>query len=387
MLPTFDMNGEAVDSLDLKCLLVGTGMRYPQKVYEAVAGQARLAPPDNRHACNCVILPGEVAVHLSVNEQSPFALDLDPDGRVCLYHNGARLTEVAFPPATAYYRQTTGEGRPFGSMAVLEGNALLAFFYMWPCEYIKTGETCRFCFQVMADMAGFNLPSPTPEEVAEIVGWSIENAGVKEVQLTAGTRFAGRTECQRYANLLRAIDDRVGLDRIPSEIYCYVTAPRDPSWVDAIFEAGADRVAHDLHVWVADRHARFAPGHARHIGREGQLRALEHIAEKYGPNKAFSAFVVGLEPLDTLLAGAQYLAERGIVPAFSVWMPTPGSTNGDTRPPGLDYYRTARREFARLYRKYGLNPPGIPAGSHVSLCHDIYRNMDAILAEAVASSQ
>ena len=135
-----------------------------------------------------------------------------------------------------------------------------------------------------------------------------------------------------------------------------------------------DRVAHDLHVWDRALHAQIAPGHARHIGRDGQLRALEHIAEKFGPNRAFSAFVAGIEPLDSMLAGAEYLASRGIVPALSVWMPPPGSTTAGHRPPGLDYYRQARREFARLYREHRLNPPGIPAGSHVSICRDVWRH-------------
>lgn len=37
------------------------------------------------------------------------------------------------------------------------------------------------------------------------------------------------------------------------------------------------------------------------IGRKGQLRALEYITEKFGPNKAFSSFVAGLEPLESML--------------------------------------------------------------------------------------
>src|SRR5262249_39727679 len=158
--------------------------------------------------------------------------------------------------------------------------------------------------------------------------------------------FSSPTECRRYAELLREIDHRVGLRRIKSEIYCYITAPKNPENVDQIFDAGADRVGHDLHVWNSELHARFAPGHARHVTRGGQLRALEHIADKFGPNKAFSAFVAGLEPLDDMLEGAEYLASRGIVPAFSVWMPPPGSLTADLKPPGLDYYRQARREFA-----------------------------------------
>lgn len=380
MLERFDLHGEPVTSLDLKCLLIGAGMRYPEEVYQSAASWARLEPPTNPFACNCIILPGEVAVHLQANPQSPFALGLDEDDTICLFHEGVRIADVTFPPASAYYAQKTSAGTPFGSIAVLEGVSTLAFFYMWRCQYIQTKETCTFCFQVMADMMGYPLPSPSYDEVAEVIEWSIENAGVREVQLTAGTLFTSSDECKRYADLLRAIDNRMGLATIPSEIYCYMTAPKDPVSVDQVFEAGANRVAHDLHVWDNALHARFAPGHARHIGRAGQLRALEHIAAKFGPNKAFSAFVAGLEPLDSMLEGAEYLASRGIVPAFSIWMPTPGSVTADTAPPGLDYYRKAQKQFASLYRKYNLNPPGEAAGSHVSLCHDIYRHTDSILA-------
>jgi hypothetical protein len=381
MLERFDLHGEPVTSLDLKCLLIGNGMRYPDEVYQSVASTARLEPPSNPFACNCIILPGEVAVHLQANPQSPFALALDDNGAPALFYQDKKITEVTFPPRSDYYTQKTSAGTPFGSIAVLEGMSTLAFFYLWKCQYIQTKETCTFCFQVMADMMGYPLPSPSYEEVAEVIQWSIENAGVREVQLTAGTLFTAPEECKRYAELLRAIDNRVGLKNIPSELYCYMTAPKDPSLVDQVFEAGADRVAHDLHVWDPTLHASFAPGHARHIGRAGQLRALEHIAAKFGPNRAFSAFVAGLEPLESMLEGAEYLASRGIVPAFSIWMPTPGSITADSAPPGLDYYRKAQKQFAYLYAKYDLNPPGAAAGSHVSLCRDIYRHKDALLAE------
>lgn len=370
---------EALQSLDLKCALIGEGVQYPQEVYDTVAEWARLEPPTNPYACNCLILPGEIAVHLHVNESSRFALRTDK-GKTLLCEDDTPRAEVIFPARSAYYQQKTAAGRPFGSMAVLEGRSTLAFFYLWRCEYVKTRETCSFCFQVMADMAGYDLPSPSPAEVSEIMGWAIDHADIQEVQLTAGTLFSSQTECRRYAELLRAINQTLGLERIRSELYCYITAPKNPRDVDQIFEAGADRVGHDLHVWNPELHARFAPGHARHVTRAGQLRALEHIAATFGPNKAFSAFVAGLEPLDDMLAGAEYLASRGIVPAFSVWMPTPGSVTTDSNPPGVEYYRQARREFARLYKTYNLNPPGTAAGSHVSLCRDIYRYMDVILA-------
>ena len=206
MLATYELEGQAIDSLDLKCLLIGAGMRYPARVHGAVAGRARLEPPSNSYACNCLILPGEVAVHLTINDASPFALDLDDEGRVCLWHQGTRLTEVSLPPTTQYYKQRTREGRPFGAFAVLEGMGVMAFFYLWPCEYVRTRETCEFCFQVRAEMAGFELPSPTDDEVAEIVGLGNRAGG------RAGGATHGRHEVHQ-SRRVRALCAAAGSNR------------------------------------------------------------------------------------------------------------------------------------------------------------------------------
>ena len=85
MLETYELGGERVDALDIKCMLVRAGMRYPEPVYSAVEGKARLESPFNPFACNCVILPGDVAIHLNQNDASPFALDLDAGGDVCCF--------------------------------------------------------------------------------------------------------------------------------------------------------------------------------------------------------------------------------------------------------------------------------------------------------------
>jgi hypothetical protein len=107
-----------LNSLDLKCALVGAGVRYPQEVYDAVADWARLEPPSNPCACNCLILPGEVAVHLHANPHSRFVLGLQ-NGKPILIENGTPVAEVTFPAATSYYQHKTTAGHPFGSIAVL----------------------------------------------------------------------------------------------------------------------------------------------------------------------------------------------------------------------------------------------------------------------------
>lgn len=380
MLRQFQLGEQIVDVLDLKVLLVGNGADVPDSTYQAFGSRYRLADPSNLMACNCVILPGDVAAHLTANEESPFRIGISANNEPCLEYNGQFVTEVSFPPFTTFYEQTTSLGRSYGLLAVLEGMGILAFHYLWPCQFARSGNPCAFCFQALADVAGMDLPSPTPEEVGEMVAWGIQNGCVRDVQLTGGSRFSPQGECPQAAAILRGIDAAVGIQNIPGEIYAYLSAPAQPEAVDEVFDAGADRVSFDLDLWDTDLHAQVCPGHAKHIGRERQLKALEYVAQKYGPNKACSSFVVGLEPLESLIEGAEYLGSRGIVPLFSTWMPGVDPILGLDRPPELDYYRRAREAFARIYDRYQLVPPGITAGAHVSMCRDIYTNLQDVIS-------
>jgi len=382
MLRALTLGSQSVDVLDLKVLLVSHGANLPEDVYRVLAEQYRVQDPGDLVACNGLLLPGEVAAHVWQNDESPFSIALDERQQPYLAHQGRPVTPITFPRATRYYDQRTPGGVRYGTVAVLEGQGTLAFHYMWPCAYARTGEHCQFCFQVLADVSGIELPTPTPRDVGEIVAWALEDGAVKELQLTAGSRLNPASECERYASILRSIDEVAGLERLEGEAYVYLTAPKDPASLDQVFEAGADRICIDLDIWDLPRWERICSGHARHVGRATQLRALEAVAARYGPNKACSAFVVGLEPVETLLAGAEYLAQRGIVPLLSVWFPGADPRLDDVPPPGLDYYRAVRRGFAALFERYGLKPPGLSGGSHVAMDADVYRFRHDLLESA-----
>jgi hypothetical protein len=261
-------------------------------------------------------------------------------------------------------------------MAVLQGLDVVSFPYLWPCQFALGGQPCEFCYQgnmTLAMRQAGQPPPPiaSPDDVAEAVEYCVRQCGIRDVQLTGGSEVdSARGEVPLIVEILAAIDRRLGLDKIPGEIYVYTSAPKDPAAVDALFAAGVDRVAYDLNVWDEAIFEQVCPGISRHVGRAQQLRALEYAARKHGPNKTCSAFVVGLEPLDSLLAGAEYVAGRGIVPLFSIWMSHQRPVRGSTAAPALDYYRHARRGFAELFAKFGLEPPGA-SGLNVCICRDL----------------
>jgi hypothetical protein len=245
------------------------------------------------------------------------------------------------------------------------------------------GQPCEFCYQgnmtTAMRQAGQPLPPiASPSDVAEAVEYCVRECGIRDVQLTGGSEVdSARGEAPLVVDILAAIDRKLGLDNTPGEIYVYTSAPKDPAAVDALFAAGVDRVAYDLNVWNEAILEQVCPGIFRHIGRVQQLRALEYAARQHGPNKTCSAFVVGLEPLDSLLAGAEYVAQRGIVPLFSIWLPHHRPVRGSTTAPALDYYRRARQGFAELFAKYELEPPGA-SGLNVCMCRDLVLRPDVL---------
>ena len=105
-------------------------------------------------------------------------------------------------------------------------------------------------------------------------------------------------ECRVIVEYLSEIDRVVGLGNIPGEILVYTTPPRDPTEVDQVFAAGADRVACSLEVWDEELAKIITPGKAKFTGRQRHVDCLTCIANTYGSNRACMSFVVGVEGTD-----------------------------------------------------------------------------------------
>lgn len=116
----------------------------------------------------------------------------------------------------------------------------------------------------------------------------------------------------------------------------------------------------------------ITPGKRSFTTKQRHLDALTYIADKYGPGKSFCNFIIGLEPFETLKEGATVLAERGVIPSASVWMPFGKPVNGSMKPASLEYFRKTKDMLAELYVKYDLEPAGC-CGLNVCVERDIWR--------------
>jgi hypothetical protein len=265
----------------------------------------------------------------------------------------------------------------------LQGLDTLSFQCLWSCEYARAGFPCQFCYAgaISARNARRHKPgppNPTPRDAAEILDYAVNKEKVARiVQVTGGSTMNPQAECGAIKGILDEMDSVVGLDKLPGEMLVYTTPPSDPKMLDQVFDAWADRVACSLEVWDEGLARTITPGKIRFAGRQRFLDCLKYVAREYGPNKACSSFVVGLEPVESFLKGAECLATEGIATIASLWIPFGSRVTGRSRAPGLEYYRRAKEGLAEIYDRYGIEPPG-EAGFNVCLCRDAWNHKSDI---------
>ena len=389
------IDGNCIDSVELKCLIISRGIRVDNEIYRQQKNLARLSM--SPLCCNCLLLSDGTIVQLTDTNfhmrhlsgifnwnnlqllkykndlSTPFSLHIQND-RPTLFYNSEEIDTVTFPPTSDFYRQKTTSGRPFVGNAVLQGLDWVSFPCLWSCEYAASGQPCQFCFsggdfETIAKK-GKALPQALPSsDVSEIVSYAVNNDGISNIQITGGSTFDGQTEAAHITEYLTAIGKLQ--PNITGETLLYITPPADISLIDRYFTLGASRIACSIEVWDMALASSITPGKVNITGRDKHLQVLEYIAQKYGHGKAFSNLIIGIEDFTTLADGAKWLAERGIIPTPSVWMPMGRPVQGSMKAPDGDYYRRVKELFAELYIKYDLEPTK-SRGLNVCIERDIW---------------
>ena len=216
----FKIGEEAVDSVELKCLVISRGLKIDREVYQKCGKDFRIYP--NALTCNSFKLPDgtivmatDLGFHLSTlssmfswdnlklfkymgDMTTDYRLSL-VDGQPALLYKGETVTPVELFPASDFFKQKTSSGMPFMGNAVLQGCDWVAFQCLWPCDYACAGKPCQFCFSggQFEALAKRHKPMPfipSPQDVSEVVLYAVEHDGVNSMQLTGGSTFKAETE-------------------------------------------------------------------------------------------------------------------------------------------------------------------------------------------------
>lgn len=305
-------------------------------------------------------------------EQDPYTVDYR-DGRFVLLDQGRELEEVELWRKPDYYDKQTSTGLPMSHIVSARPQRLNVFQSSF-CYFWAENEGCRFCDIVnhaKQQREQLGVPSRLrPADVKETIAEAIKEPGrFTNFCLTAGSVIKGKEifdlEVDFYIELLQAMGENFKTRKFPSQL---IGSAFNERQLRRLYEeTGLSSYTSDLEVLNERLFNWICPGKARHVGYTEWRERLVRAVDIFGRGNVGTGIVGGVETaqplgfkseadaLESTLAEAEYLAERGVTTVYIVWVPRPQSAFAGQKAPSLDYFIRLARGLQDLRIKYGLS--------------------------------
>jgi hypothetical protein len=365
------------------------GAKGLQRVYNAPANAPIGAPQelllsDSESRTSCV------AAVAAVPGRQPVAVDV-VDGRLMLGLPNGRDSEgidVTFVPQPAYYATSLPSGQPITRVVSACGVSLLN---IWTWHDCAVRGLCRFCGinQIQRTAGGSDLLTARAigsGRTDRLDQWYVDlGMGVKIAvedktyarelfpMIISGNLPDASLDLQAhlYARAAREIAPLVAGRSGPEGLVAMTAPPNDLGLLPVQRDAGIQTMAINLEAYGEEAFRVECPGKHR-IGRDRYLDALRDSARVFGSGNAWSNFVFGLEPTESLLEGCRALAADGITPGASVLHFDEGATIRGKLPPTYAEIMSFYPELAEIYRQHDLRPYFSSQALRTSLANEAF---------------
>lgn len=135
--------------------------------------------------------------------------------------------------------------------------------------------------------------------------------------------------------------------------YLNICPHPDGDRLQAMKMLGVKQVQYNLEVIGAELFKRICPGKMEYSKFQSKL--VEAVGTM-GFGNVRSNFVLGLQPIDELLAGIEQLARVGVVADFSIFQPKRSTPLEIEKPPTMDEIVAFSKRLALIYKKYDFKP-------------------------------
>lgn len=354
----------------LKLELLSQGLKVAPEAAEEIGKTLKIdhaVGAVGKHALDIILDPGKVYVGLPMGaavsdhllKGTPFTLERE-GGRYYIGKKPARLLEngrweciderakaeklmtVTIPPYPHYYDMHTSRGLPMRSIMPLAGDfggatifPHCVYFGRFTDEY--KGKECRFCGIDENLESGRDVFPKKPEDFVETVA-----EARKHQYFRHGPVFAGGSTpppdrgAKVHARFLRPVKDA-----FPDNWLRLTIAPPDhESYVDMLFEAGADLVGFNYEIYDPDLFNKMCPGKVKDIekgvpGHAHYDRMIRYMVRTFGTGHASANLIAGLEPAQSTVNGIAHLSSMGVIPTIFVFVPLKGTALEDQSPPSI----------------------------------------------------
>ena len=292
-------------------------------VFEMTPSTHKSTGDGTRPLPNDMLLPYGLYADVRYSPASPFKVHKSGSA-VILLKNGKEICEVKWPKRPAFYDMKTRSGESMKKVSSMRGDCGLRVCFDNACNYFVKGEQCKFCNIVPARQRNRDhvVTRKEADDIYDVVKEAIiDNPVCSHLAMTAGAfKDDG---LGNLPNILEKLKPLLEIKNFP--IVTAITATRNKEETEYLCSTGISSVAFNLEIWDEKIFNEICPGKTRRIGRERWIESLKEARDLLKPARALSSFVVGLEPMESVLSGIDYLSSNGIWPIMSPFVPMVGT--------------------------------------------------------------
>ncbi len=311
-------------------------------------------------------------VVIRFDQDSPYEITRQEDGRLLLQRDGDAIEEVSFEPATEWLYKNTSSGTLMTSVFMSWSRLGLLACALRYCEYTRTGDQCVYCcldssIEEFKDSGFQYTMAIKPGDAAETYRAAQEEVGfVKEVAMTGGSLRDTTKEMEKYIAIFGALNKVRKEMGKPSWFAGCMTAMPDLALLRELREAGLDSIAPNMDCWEESLWPEIVPGKHKYVGRDYWIESLTKCLQVFGKGQVGSVFVVGPEMsassgfkkeedgIASWTRCFEWLLEKDLIPLTSQWQTEVGSPWSDRVPPSTDYFLSVARARHRTMENSGM---------------------------------
>lgn len=346
--PTEEKNRQICDSADLtplKTALINEGITIRSNAIQHLTENYGLNVEHvfnidieltNGHYANCPL-------SIKLCGLTPFELDYAPEKGLTLYYYGEELMRVRYVPRLCPPVQRTKNRVPCGEIAFFATDRLRLQNSASCCFGSYADKACRFC-ETFGTQVSFSQT-----DILETIDVCFREPSFEFRHILIGGRSA---TVGTERNTILAMCERIRhYSDMP--IYLMCLPPKHLMDIDEYIDAGVTEFGFNMELFDRRLAKLYMPAKGA-IPTDQYLEALEYAASRCGKNgEVRSAFIVGLEPLDSLLSGVEAVCATGAVPIFSAFRPIPGTPMQDIIPVSSAWLTDATYRAEKICKQYG----------------------------------
>jgi len=294
-----------------------------------------------------IILPHKTWVTVPYAEDfvndSPYEL-IEKEGNFFI-SNGNESLKVSVVSTPKFYRLKTTSGVQLSKIGLVHGG-YVAITPATQCDFFNKDIECRYCAGNL-DIKKGKASVYTVEDVLETVEAAYKEGKAEIVYLSIGfseTPDGGVEFLKPYIKAIKKhFNTLIAVEALP---------PQQNKWIDETYAIGADSVLYNLEIFDPKLFEDICPGRAALIGRKRYLDALQYAATIFPNGTVASHLIVGLEPIESTVAGIDFFTSIGVVPILPLYKPSAGAKLLQYKMPSTDVIAPV---YGYLYRAVTAN--------------------------------